>query len=76
MDKCHAHEIRDSWAELEAVIREKLRMSYLYNLEWVDEPTHQLSKFNIVLEFPRQNGHPERMVVALEYKPPSVCCGW
>jgi len=56
-------------AELEAVIREKLRMSYLYNLEWVDEPTHQLSKFNIMLEFPRQNGHPERMVVALEYKP-------
>jgi len=56
-------------AELEAAIREKLRMSYLYNLEWVDEPTHQLSKFNIMLEFPRQNGHPERMVVALEYKP-------
>ena len=56
-------------AELEAIIRKKLRMSYLYNLEWVDEPTHQLSKFNIMLEFPRQNGHPERTVVALEYKP-------
>lgn len=26
--------------ELEAAIREKLRMSYLYNLEWVDAPTH------------------------------------
>ncbi len=56
-------------AELEAAIREKLRMSYLYNMEWVDKPTHQLSKFNIMLEFPRQDGHPERMVVALEYRP-------
>jgi hypothetical protein len=36
-------------AELEAVIREKLRTSYLCNLEWVDEPTHQPSKFNIML---------------------------
>jgi hypothetical protein len=54
--------------ELEATIREKLRMSYLYNLEWVDEPTHQLSKFNIMLEFPRPDGHPERMVAALEYR--------
>lgn len=56
-------------AELEAAIREKLRMSYLYNMQWVDEPTHQLSKFNVMLEFPRQGGHPERMVVALEYRP-------
>lgn len=55
--------------ELEAAIREKLRMSYLYNMEWVDEPTHQLSKFNIMLEFPRPGGHPERMVAALEYRP-------
>ncbi len=56
-------------AELEAAIREKLRMSYLYNMEWVNESTHQLSKFNIMLEFPRPDGHPERMVVALEYRP-------
>lgn len=55
--------------ELEVAIREKLRRSYLYNMEWVDEPTHQLSKFNIMLEFPRPDGHPERMVVALEYRP-------
>lgn len=55
--------------ELEAAIREKLRMSYVYNMEWVDEPTHQLSKFNIMLEFPRLDGHPERMVAALEYRP-------
>lgn len=56
-------------AELEVAIRAKLRMSYLYNMEWVDEPTHQLSKFNVMLEFPRADGHPERMVVAFEYKP-------
>lgn len=55
--------------ELEVAVREKLRMSYLYNLEWVNEPTHQLSKFNIMLEFQRADGHPERMLVALEYKP-------
>jgi hypothetical protein len=56
-------------SELEAAIRAKLRMSYLYNMEWVDEPTHQLSKFNIMLEFPRSDEGPERIVIALEYKP-------
>lgn len=55
--------------ELEAAIRDRLRMSYLYNMEWVDEDTHRLSKFNIMLEFPRQSGPPERMVVVLEYRP-------
>jgi len=58
-----------SKAELEDTIRKKLRASYIYNMEWVDEPTHQLSKFNIMLEFPRAVGHPERLMVALEYKP-------
>lgn len=56
-------------SELEAAIREKLRLNYLYNIEWVNEPTHQLSKFNIMLEFHRPEGYPERMVVALEYRP-------
>ncbi len=56
-------------AELEAAIREKLRMSYLYNMAWVDEPTYQLSKFNIMLEFTRPIGYPERMMVSLEYRP-------
>lgn len=55
--------------ELEMAIHSKLRMNYLYNLEWVEEPTHRLSKFNIMLEFPRASGHPERVVVALEYRP-------
>lgn len=52
---------------LEDTIRKKLRTNYLYNMEWVDEPTHQLSKFNIMLEFPRLGGFPERMLVSLEY---------
>lgn len=56
-------------AELEAAIREKLRMSYLYNMAWVDEPTYQLSKFNIMLEFTRPIRYPERMMVSLEYRP-------
>ena len=55
--------------ELEDAIRAKLRTNYLYNMEWVDEPTHQLSKFNIMLEFPRAAGFPERLLVSLEYKP-------
>jgi hypothetical protein len=58
-----------SKAQLEAAIREKLRMSYIYNMEWVDADTHRLSKFNIMLEFPRKNGPPERMVTVLEYRP-------
>jgi hypothetical protein len=56
-------------AELETAIRSKLRMNYLYNLEWVSQPTHQLRKFNILLEFPRVGGHPECVVVALEFRP-------
>ena len=56
-------------AELGEAIRKKLRSNYLYELEWVAEPTHQLSKFNVVLEFPRADGYPERLLVALEYKP-------
>ncbi|PVV16170.1 MAG: hypothetical protein B6D72_01145 [gamma proteobacterium symbiont of Ctena orbiculata] len=56
-------------AELETAIREKLRMSYLYNMAWVDEPTYQLSKFNLMLEFTRPIGYPERMMVSLEYRP-------
>jgi len=56
-------------SELEAAIREKMRMSYLYNMEWVNEATHRLSKFNIMLEFARANGPPERMLVALNYSP-------
>lgn len=56
-------------AELEAAIREKLGMSYLYNMDWVDEDKHRLRKFNIMLELSRQDGPPKRMVVVLECRP-------
>ena len=55
--------------ELEEAIRKKLRSNYIYNLEWRDEPSYKLSKFNIMLEFSRECGHPQRMTVALAYRP-------
>jgi hypothetical protein len=58
-----------SKTELEEVIRQKLRSNYIYNMEWRDEPAYKLSKFNVMLEFPRHDGYPERLVVALEYRP-------
>jgi hypothetical protein len=60
--------------ELEEAIRLKLRSNYLYNLDWRDVPEkgasagYQASLFNILLEFPREGGDPERTTVALEYR--------
>jgi hypothetical protein len=54
--------------ELEAAIGAKMRSNYLYNIDWRDEPDYQGSFFNIMLEFPRAGGYPERMTAALEYK--------
>ncbi len=62
-------------SELEVTIRSKLRSNYLYNLDWRDVPAteesagYQGSFFNILLEFPREGGHPERTTVALEFIP-------
>ena len=56
-------------AELEEAIRFKMRTNYLYNIHWRDEPDYQGSFFNIMLEFPRESGYPERITVALEYMP-------
>lgn len=55
--------------ELEEAIRFKMRSNYLYNISWRDEPNYQGSFFNIMLEFAREGGYPERMTVALEYMP-------
>lgn len=60
-------------SELEEAIRSKLRSNYLYNLDWRDVPSTAISAgykgsfFNILLEFPREGGHPERVTVALEF---------
>jgi len=64
-------------AELEEAIQAKMRSSYLYSLDWRDVPADSSSAgykgsfFNIMLEFPREAGDPERMTVALEYQPTS-----
>lgn len=62
-------------AELEEAVRAKMRSSYLYSLDWRDVPANGTSAgykgsfFNIMLEFPREVGEPERITVALEYQP-------
>lgn len=58
-----------SKGDLENAIREKLRSSYIYNLDWRDEQKYQASLFNIMLEFEKEGGYPERIVASLEYKP-------
>ncbi|MBF3926185.1 hypothetical protein ACGYV3_03580 [Burkholderia pseudomallei] len=60
------HEL--SKADLEEAIRQKLRSSYIYNLDWRDEAQYQASLFNIMLEFQREGGYPERIVASLEYQ--------
>lgn len=54
--------------ELEDAVGAKMRSNYLYNIHWRDEPDYQGSFFNIMLEFARAGGYPERMTAALEYK--------
>jgi hypothetical protein len=60
--------------EMESAIRCKLRSNYLYSLDWRDVPPsadssgYKGSYFNIMLEFPREGGVPERVTVALEFK--------
>jgi len=39
---------RLSKADLEEVIRGKLRSSYSYSPKWVDAPRHRLSQFNVI----------------------------
>lgn len=58
-----------SSTQIEAEIRKRLCMCDLFNLEFRVEPTYQVRKFNVMLEFPRTDGHPERVVAALEYRP-------
>ncbi len=60
------HEL--SKADLEGAIRQKLRSSYIYNLDWRDEAEYQASLFNIMLEFQKEGGYPERIVASLEYR--------
>lgn len=61
--------------KLEKAIQAKMRSSYLYSWDWRDVQAsntcagYRGSFFNIMLEFPREAGEPERVTVALEYQP-------
>ena len=55
-------------AELAALIRSKISASYIYNMSYDD--THDVSKFNVIIEVPTMGGgEPTRLLAALEYKP-------
>lgn len=54
--------------EVSGLIKAKLMLSYIYNMTYLEE--HDVSKFNLLLEFEhRGGGHPTRMTAALEYRP-------
>lgn len=54
--------------ELAALIKTKIAGSYIYNMAFLE--THNVIKFNLVVEVPRQGkGYPTRLLVALEYNP-------
>lgn len=58
-----------SKSDLESAIRTKMRESYLYNLDWRNTSEYKASIFNVMLEFQPSKGYPERIMVALEYRP-------
>lgn len=54
--------------DLTNLIKEKIEASYIYNLSYLKD--HDVIKFNIMLEIPREDdGYPTRLVAALEFKP-------
>ncbi|WP_429819543.1 hypothetical protein [Ensifer sp. B1-9] len=55
--------------ELAALIRSKISASYIYNMSYDD--THQVSKFNVIVELPRVDEAATRLLAAMEYKPDS-----
>ena len=53
--------------KLSETIKEKMQENYIYNLVYLDE--FDVAKFNLILEFPKSNGHSTtRLLAALEYK--------
>ncbi|MGY5780292.1 hypothetical protein [Rhizobium sp. LEGMi135b] len=56
-------------AELAALIRSKISASYIYNMSYDD--AHNVSKFNVIIELPREGGATTRLLAAMEYKPDS-----
>jgi len=55
--------------QIERIIESKVAENYIYNLAYIS--THNVIKFNIMLELERVNGYPTRVTAALEYLPES-----
>jgi hypothetical protein len=54
--------------DLAALIKAKIKLSYIYHLAYLEE--HNVIKFNLMIEVPRSDGgYPTRLTAALEYKP-------
>jgi hypothetical protein len=54
--------------ELSQLIKEKISSNYIYNLVFLEE--HNVIKFNLLIEIPRNDGgHPTRFTAAIEYIP-------
>lgn len=50
-----------------SLIKAKVNDSYIYNLQYLEE--HDVMKFNLIVEVDRVDGHPTRLLTALEYIP-------
>jgi hypothetical protein len=54
--------------ELATLIKTKIAASYIYNMAFLEK--HNVTKFNLIVEVPRQDGgYPTRLLAALEYRP-------
>jgi hypothetical protein len=54
--------------QLAALIRSKISASYIYSMSFNE--THNVAKFNVIIELPRPgNGGQLRLLAAMEYKP-------
>lgn len=53
--------------ELQAIIKEKLRSNYIYNMSYLEE--YNVTKFSIIIEIEGKDGYPFRLMAALEYRP-------
>lgn len=56
-----------SLEELQAIIKQKLRSNYIYNMSYLEE--HNVTKFSIIIEVEGKDGHPFRLMAALDYRP-------
>ena len=56
-----------SRTELEELIKANIAANYIYNMTYLKQ--HNVVKFNLIIEVPRVDGHPTKLMAALEYKP-------